>query len=58
MKFTVFQSAQGQSKSAVDAAIQLGSGGTLSNVENVTQDGKHIWVPFEKVDKNNVSKYS
>lgn len=58
MKLTIYQSAQGQSKSAVDAAIQLGSGGTISNLENVTQDGKHIWVPFEKVDKNNVSKYS
>lgn len=58
MKFTVYQSAKGQSKSAVDAAIKLGSGETLSNVENVAEDGKHIWVPFEKVDKSNVSKYS
>lgn len=58
MKLTVYQSAKGQSKSAVDAAIELGSGGTLSNIENVTEDGKHIWVPFEKVDKSNVSKYS
>lgn len=57
MKLTVYQSAKGQGKSAVEAAIQLGLGGTLSNMENVTEDGKHIWVPFEKVDKSNVNKY-
>jgi inositol transport system substrate-binding protein len=57
MKITVYQSAKDQGKSAVQAAIQLGSGSTLSNIENSTKDGKYIWVPFEKVDKNNVNKY-
>ncbi len=57
MKLTVYQDAKGQSKSAVQAAIELGSGGTLSNIENMTNDGKYIWVPFEKVDKNNVKQY-
>jgi inositol transport system substrate-binding protein len=57
MKLTVYQSAKGQSESAVQAAIKLGSGGTLSNIENITDDGKYIWVPFEKVDKNNVKQY-
>ncbi|EKQ57511.1 MULTISPECIES: substrate-binding domain-containing protein [unclassified Clostridium] len=57
MKLTVYQSAKGQSKSSVDAAIQLGSGRTLSNIENLAEDGKHIWVPFEKVSKENVNKY-
>lgn len=58
MKLTVYQSAKGQSQSAVDAAIKLASGESLSNMENLSEDQKHIWVPFEKVDKNNVSKYS
>lgn len=57
MKLTVYQSAKDQGKSGVEAAIQLGSGGTLSNVENSTKDGKYIFVPFEKVDKSNANKY-
>jgi inositol transport system substrate-binding protein len=57
MKLTVYQPAEGQSKSAVQAAIELGSGGNLSNMKNITDDGKYIWVPFEKVDSSNVNKY-
>lgn len=57
LKFTVYQSAKDQSKYAVKAAVQLGLGRTLANMDNVTEDGKHIWVPFEKVDKDNVKKY-
>ncbi|MFL0248994.1 substrate-binding domain-containing protein [Clostridium neuense] len=57
MKLTVYQSAKGQSISAVKAAVKLGSGDTLSGLQNLTSDGKYIWVPFEKVDKNNVDKY-
>lgn len=57
LQFTVYQSAKDQSKNAVQAAIQLGSNGKLSNIENLAQDGKHIWVPFEKVTKDNVKNY-
>ena len=57
MRLTVYQSAKDQSKSAVQSAIELGSGGTIAKIENATEDGKHVWVPFEKVDKSNVSKY-
>lgn len=57
MKLTVYQNAKDQSKSAMEAAVKLGSGGTLSDIENLTDDGKYIWVPFEKVDKSNVNKY-
>ena len=57
MRLTVYQSAKGQSKSSVDAAIQLGSSGTLDKIENLAEDKMHIWVPFEKVDKSNVKKY-
>lgn len=57
MKLSVYQSAKGQSISAVKAAIKLGSGETLAGLENLTSDGKYIWVPFEKVDKSNVDKY-
>lgn len=57
MRLTVYQSAKGQSNSAVDAAIKLGSGGTLDKIENLDEDKIHIWVPFEKVDKSNVKQY-
>lgn len=57
MRLTVYQSAKGQSKSAVDAAIKLGSGGTLDKIDNLAEDKIHIWVPFEKVDKSNVKQY-
>lgn len=57
MKLTVYQSAKDQSQRAVQAAIQLVSGGTISKIENATEDGKHILVPFEKVEKSNVNKY-
>lgn len=58
MKFTVYQSAKGQAKSAVDAAAQIVSGNDISKLENADEEGKHIWVPFERVDNSNVSQYS
>ncbi len=57
MRLTVYQSAKGQSKSSVEVAIQLGSGGSLDKIENIAEDKMHIWVPFEKVDKSNVKQY-
>lgn len=57
MRLTVYQSGKEQSKSAVEAAIQLGSGGSLDKIENLAEDKMHIWVPFEKVDKSNVMQY-
>lgn len=57
MRLTVYQSAKGQSKSSVDAAIQLASNGKLDKIENLAEDKMHIWVPFEKVDKSNVKQY-
>lgn len=58
MKFTVYQSAKGQSESAVKAAVALSSGSSLTNIGNLTSDGKYIYVPFEKVNKNNVTNYT
>lgn len=57
MAFTVLQNAKGQAASAVEAAVVLGSGGSLDSVEGSTSDGKYVYVPFEAVDASNVSKY-
>jgi inositol transport system substrate-binding protein len=57
MKLTVYQPAKGQSESAIDAAVNIASGHSISKLKYVTEDEKFIWVPFEKVDKSNVSKY-
>lgn len=58
MAFTVFQSGVGQGEAAVKAAIQFAKGESLDSLESVSDDGKYIWVPFEKVDSTNVSQYS
>ncbi len=57
MAFTVLQNAEGQASAAVNAAVVLGGGGSIEKLENATSDCKYIFVPFEKVDSSNVSKY-
>lgn len=58
MAFTVFQSGVGQGEAAVKAAIRFARGESLDSLEGVSEDGKYIWVPFEKVDSTNVLQYS
>jgi len=57
MDFTVYQSGKGQGQAAVEVAVALASGSSAETVEGVSEDGKYVWVPFEKVDSNNVAKY-
>ena len=58
MAFTVCQSGAGQGEAAVKAAIQFAKGESVDSLEGVSEDGKYVWVPFEKVDSTNVSLYS
>ncbi len=58
MAFTVCQSGVGQGQAAVKAAIQFARGESVESLEGVSEDGKYVWVPFEKVDSTNVSQYS
>ncbi len=57
MQFTVYQSAKGQAEMAIQVAKTLAKGGTVENVEGLTDDGLYVWVPFEKVDASNVKDY-
>lgn len=57
MAFTVYQSGSGQGHAAVDAAIQLAGNGNVKDVAGSTEDGKYVWVDFERVDSTNVSQY-
>lgn len=57
MDFTVYQSAKGQGEMAARAAIALGAGESAAGLEGMSEDGCYIWVPFEKVDRFNVTDY-
>ncbi|MBQ3796383.1 MAG: substrate-binding domain-containing protein [Butyrivibrio sp.] len=57
MQFTVLQDAKNQAASAVKAAVVLGSGGSLKDIEGSTEDLKYVYVPFVPVDSSNVSQY-
>ena len=57
MAFTVYQSGKGQGEAAVEMAIRLAGGGDTEDMEGITEDGRYVWVDFEKVDGSNVSSY-
>lgn len=57
MAFTVYQSGVGQGEAAVDIALRLAGHGKIEDMEGLSEDGKYVWVDFEKVDNQNVSQY-
>ena len=58
MAFTVYQSGSGQGHAAVDTAIELAGKGNMKEIEGSTEDGRFVWVDFERVDSGNVSQYA
>lgn len=57
MDFTVYQPMSAQIAAAVAAAEKLADGQSISELDGVTEDGKYILIPFEKVDIHNVAQY-
>ncbi len=57
MDFSVYQAMSDQMAAAVEAAKKLAAGESIEDIEGVTEDGKYILIPFEKVDIGNVEKY-
>ena len=57
MDFSVYQSTSEQIAAAVEAADKLAEGRSIQELEGATEDGKYIFVPFEKVDAGNVAQY-
>lgn len=57
MSFTVLQDAAGQGAAAVQAAVKLSGGASISEIDGATEDLKYIYVPFVPVDSSNVSQY-
>ena len=57
MAFTVYQSGSGQGNAAVEMALRIVRENEPEKMEGITENGKYIWVPFEKVDSSNVGNY-
>ena len=57
MAFTVYQSGKGQGNAAVEMALRIIRGDAPEQMEGITENGKYVWVPFEKVDSSNVGNY-
>ena len=57
MAFTVYQSGSGQGNAAVEMALRIVRGDAPKTMEGITENGKYVWVPFEKVDSSNVGNY-
>lgn len=57
MAFTVYQSGSGQGNAAVEMALRIVRGDAPEEMEGITENGKYVWVPFEKVDSSNVENY-
>jgi methyl-galactoside transport system substrate-binding protein len=53
---TVLNDADGQGKATFDVAFALASGSDPASVTQVT-DGKYVWVPYQKVTRDNYQQF-
>lgn len=57
MDFTVYQPMSAQITVAVEAARRLAAGESIKEMDEASEDGKYILLPFEKVTASNVKDY-
>ncbi len=57
MAFTVLQDSTEQGRRAVQAAVLLGQGTSISTIDGASPDNKYIWVDFEPVSASNVNNF-
>ena len=57
MYVTVLQDLDAQGTTAMQTAVALASGKSVTNFEGISSDQKHIYIPFVPVDKTNVNQY-
>lgn len=57
MAFTVYQPGAGQGEAAVDLAIALAEGRSEKELRELAEDGRHVYIDFEKVDPQNAANY-
>ena len=58
MAFSAYQNSKAQCEAAAEVAIKLANGESIQGIEGATEDGKYVWIPFEKVDSSNAAQYS
>lgn len=54
---TIFQPAVGQGEAAVQAAIRMVRGDSITSLDGAEENGLYVWVPFEQVTADNVGNY-
>ena len=57
MHVTIFQDLATQSDVAIESAIALANGKTVTDSEYISKDQKHIYIPYIPVDASNVNQY-
>jgi len=54
---TVLQDTVGQGRAAVEAAITMAKGTSVSTMAGSTEDLKYVWVPFVPITPQNIDQY-
>ena len=54
---TVLQDTAGQGEAAIESAITLAKGKSVSTLAGATEDLKYVWVPFVPINSANIDQY-
>ena len=57
MSYTELQQTDKVAQACIDAISAIKSGGTINDINGATDDGRYIWIPYEKVTADNLSKF-